>query len=475
MAAIDSQPSFHILISLIKVWEIKNAEEATDSGKMDRATLVSEVENVEIEETYKKLINKASVKFPRGTIIKKTVTKDNEKAEAYSKVNASVDDTGLIVTTRTNSEVANTSHFKVGNRIRIMLGYTTDPKVAALTKMDSKGKSIFNDKSKLTEYEKHLNIAFDGYITKCSASTPIEIECENLASGLKRISCPKITESTNKTVNDLLADDGKWKLLEKSGLKLHPDTKGCDINIGKVGISDNLTVADVLTTWSKMKLYAYLKDYNGEPHIAVGRTYFSSAGKDSVLNMPSSKIPQILFDYHVAENGLTLTNTDKAFLAVEAQSMESNGKFYKITIRKNPDYDSTKEGSKKYQVLNETTISKKAQRFGAQVLGGTKRVDLSTYTIIPYMSRKIGISHDDLLQEAVKYFESYHVNGIEGPLTLFGDLNLKSGTKVELVDNRFKDKNGYYLVEEVVTKFGTKGYRQTIKLPYKIASKKSEE
>ena len=93
------------------------------------------------------------------------------------------------------------------------------------------------------------------------------------------------------------------------------------------------------------------------------------------------------------------------------------------------------------------------------------------------MSRKIGISKEDLLKEAIQYFESYNMNGIEGSLTLFGDLALKTATKVELVDNRYPEKNGYYLVDEVSTTFGTGGYRQTIKLPYCISKikKKDEE
>ena len=147
-------------------------------------------------------------------------------------------------------------------------------------------------------------------------------------------------------------------------------------------------------------------------------------------------------------------------------------KFYRITIRKNPDYDAANPDSKKWQVMNETTLSKKAQKAGAICLSGSMdKVDLSQYTIIPYMSRKIGISNDDLLEEAIKYFAGYNMNGIEGSLTLFGDLALRSAEKVELVDNRYVQKNGYYLVDEVTTKFGTHGYRQTIKLPYLIASK----
>ena len=90
------------------------------------------------------------------------------------------------------------------------------------------------------------------------------------------------------------------------------------------------------------------------------------------------------------------------------------------------------------------------------------------------MSKKMGISHDELLEEAIKYFESYNMNGIEGSLTLFGDFPLISGIKVHLTDNQYKAKNGYYLVDEVTTRFGTNGYRQVIKLPYCISRDKEE-
>lgn len=473
MAAITSQPSFQILICLIQVWTIKDPKKAMEEPSSPR--LITEVEDIEIVDSYRKLIGTASVKFPRGTVVKKTITEVNKQEVSEANIVSASIDKGVLVTTRTDSKLAEPSDFNLGDRIKIMIGYTTDPKIASLAKVDGDGKSLHNDTNKLAEYKKHLKVMFDGYITKCSVSSPIELKCENLASMLKKISCPRVIASKNMTVNDFLSDKGKWKLLEKSFLKLHPDTEACDINIGKVSLTPDLTVADVLTEWAKYKVFAYVKYNNEEPCIAVGRSYFSNVGKDSVIREDSSEIPKILFNYHVSDNGLTLMDTDKDFLAVEATSLESNSKFYHITIRKNPDYDSTNIDSKRWQVLNETKMSKKAQKAGATVLKKSKdKIDLSQYTIIPYMSRKIGISHDDLLNEAIKYFESYNMNGIEGSLTLFGDLALKSGTKVELVDDRYLQKNGYYLVDEVTTKFGVEGYRQTIKLPYLIAKKKDD-
>lgn len=472
MAKIEGQPSFHILICLIQIWDMKNPKKPMEEP--DSPMLISEVESIEIEESYRKLIGTASVRFPRGTVIKKTLTQLNGE-EYNSKVTADIDDAGVLVTTRTDSKLATVTDFKVGQRIKIMLGYTTDPKVAALTKVDSNKKSIFNDSSKLSEYKKHLTTMFEGYITECSVDSPIELKCENLASKLKKISCPKVTAKKNMTVNDFLADNGTYKLLKNSGLSLHPDTKSCEINIGKVNLVPDLTVADVLTEWSKYKVFAFVK-YNGDtPCIAVGRSYFSNVGKDSIIKSDSSSIKEILFDYNVAQNGLNLMHTDKSFLAVEATSLTKDNKFYHITVRKNPDYDASKKGSKKWQVLNETKLSKKAMKLGATVLTKSKdHVDLSQYTVVPYMSRKIGVSNDELLQEAIKYFESYNMNGIDGTLTLFGDLALRTGEKVQLTDNRYPGKNGYYLVDEVTTQFGTNGYRQVIKLPYCISRIKKD-
>lgn len=475
MAAVKGQPSFHILISLIEIWNMKDPKKPM--AEPESPLRITEVESIQIDDSYRKLIGTASVKFPRGTVIKKTITTLNEQENA-NKVSATVDDAGVLITTRTDSKVASVADFKVGQRIRIYLGYTEDPTISALTKLDANKKSIFNDSDKLKKYKEKLKIMFEGYITKCSIDTPIEIQCENLASGLKKITCPKVTAKKNMTVNDFLADNGKYKLLKNSGLSLHPETKSCEINIGKVNLTSDLTVADVLTEWSKYKVFAFVK-FNGDtPYIAVGRSYFSNPGKDSVLNYSDNKsdIPEILFDYHVANNGLTLMNTDKDFLAVEATGLDKYDKFYHITIRKNPDYDSSKKGSKKWQVMNETKLSKKAMKLGATPLTKSKdRVDLSKYTVIPYMSRKIGITKEALLQEAIKYFESYNMNGIEGQLTLFGDLNLKTAQKVQLTDKRHPAKNGYYLVDEISTTFGTGGYRQTIKLPYCIAKIKSED
>lgn len=480
----NKQPGFHILISLIEIWKPKDKKKP--NGDVDGEIMrICEVEEVEIDESFKKLISTASVRFPRGTIIRKTITNQtNEEEEDFKKVSVQLSNSGVVEETRTSTSVASPSTFSVGQRIKIYLGYTTDPQVAEMAKTGNTGKSIYNDTATYDDYlaqfkhtgsdsKKYMSLMFDGYITKVSLDTPIELECENLASLLRTITCPKV-KLKKCEVKDFLGEDGRYKFLKDTGLILHPDTASMDFDLGAVELSTDLTVADVLTEWSKYGLFCYVSDYNGTPAIQIGRAYFSNPGKDSILNATTTPRPvQIQFDYHVANNGLGLTSSDKDFLAVGAKGIDSDDKFINITILRNPQFDSSKpesESNPAYRYVNETKLTKKAMKAGKRYLtdAPNDKVDMKLYTKIAFVSKTIPIDMKKLAEEAIKYLEGYNMTGIEGSLTLFGDLYIRTAQQVELIDRRYPGKNGVYLVEEVNTTFGTDGFRQRITLPYCI-------
>lgn len=476
---------FQILICLIQIWDKKDGFMTPPKNCLE----IAEVESIEIVDNYKQLINKASVKFPRGTVIRKTSETVELVKEDAKKVDAALDERGVLLTTRkTYNKVATVADFSYGKRIRIYLGYTADPEIASLPKFNGKRGTIFTDPKLHKKYMEAFNgypPMFDGYISRCSIDTPIEIECENLASVLKQFNAPDIPNPTGMTVNDLLAEDGKYNILKDTGFKLFPETKKSKIDIGKVLFNRDLTVADVLSTWTKWKLYSYVwVDYSqtpAQPYVVVGRSYFTNCGDDSIIKQRESHglgaEYNIYFDHTVAENNLTLTESNKDYLCVQGQSMDKDGKFYHMTIRKNPDWHVGDSESDKWQILNEVKLTKRMQRMGATMMskGNNPHVDLNRYTIVPYMSAKIGVTHEELLQELIAYYESFHMNGISGTLTLFGELQLKSGCKVHLYDSYYPAKNGVYFVDEVTTKFGVQGFRQTIKLPYLIKSDKDDE
>lgn len=479
--AVVAKPGFVMLACLIQIWNEEDGACMNIYDNPKNPMMLAEVEEIEINDSYQKLFKTAKVSFPRGTVIRQTVTDQNIEVNA-NKITVNVEQSGVVATTRVNTSRIGAETFKVGQRIRIRMGYITDPHIAETAKTNATGKTIFNDPVTRARYIAAMHptanplktasaIMFDGHIVKCSIDEPVVLECEDFAGKLKLITCPNVPAGKDFYVQDLFGDDGQYHLLRKAGLKLHPDTDS--INVGAISLNDDLTAADVLGEWAKRaKIYSFVRpDENGDPCVYIGRSYFSQQGKDSIYKASDGYI-DIDFNYNVADNGLTAMRTDKAFLAVEATSWDTStlkGKQYHITIRRNPEYDINHSGPK-YQVLNETTLSKAAMQAGATVLSKSKdKVDLSSYTIIPYTSKRRKISHEELQLEAIKYFEDYNMNGIEGSLTLFGDFNILSGTKVHLSDKRFSAKNGYYLVDEVTTKFGVNGYRQTIKMPHCIS------
>lgn len=409
--------------------------------------VLTEVEEVEINESYKKLIGTAKVVFPKGTVFRSTVI-GNATIEGKNagRVTTEIMQDGVVIEKRSTQQAMNETSFMVGQRVKIELGYNG-----------------------------LLKTMFEGYISAYNSASKFEIHCENMAYKLKLKQAPKIETPVSTGVNDVLGE--KYGLLKDTGFAIHSETKRFDIQIGKVKITDNFTVADVLSEWSKYKVYCFLKyDENSPdniPAIAIGRPYSSSKSQPVFPRDSETKPFRILFNYHVAQDGLKVVKTDPKFLAVTGKALGTDEKFFEVTVRLNPDYDPTVAGSKEFQTVNATQISKKTHKVtGNTTAEGARtktKVDLSTYTIVPYMSSNMRINSDKLVEETIEYFKNYNLNGITGSITLFGDLALNTAVQVELVDERNPSKNGIYITEEVTTTFGVQGYRQKVTIPYKIS------
>lgn len=407
----------------------------------------TEVQQITITESYKKLIGSARVSFPKGTVFKSTLlgaaTLEGKDA---SRVSTEIMQDGVLIEKRNSQVSLDKDTFKVGQRIGIKLGYNG-----------------------------HLKNMWDGYITAYNSDSMVQLECENMAYKLKLKQAPKFeTPVVGTKVNDVLGE--KYGLLKDTGFKIHSDTKKFDIEIGKIKITDNFTTADVLNAWSKYRVYCFLK-YDAQtqdkmPAIAVGRPY-SSSKSQPVFPNDEPQPYKIYFDRHVAANELKVLKTDPKFLAVTGKALGTDEKFFEVTVRLNPQYNPSDKDSKEFQVINTTQISKKTYKLtGNTTASGTEtktKVDLSTYTVVPYMSPHMKINSDKLVEETIEYFKNYNLNGISGHLTLFGDFGLSPAVQVELIDDRNPSKNGIYIVEEVTTTFGTGGYRQKISIPYKVS------
>jgi hypothetical protein len=502
-----------ILVCQIKIWKASGTDWFSIPSASQCLT-IRECESIEISDSSKELINKATVRFPRGTVISLSSKKDKdvksgnkndstEKTDTLKKTNndgditstqtsqfsedgtsttsmaANYDDKGLIDFNRSKTEKAllSPNDVAIGNRIEIRLGYAYS--------------EIEFNKMNTADNDSNLDIAFTGFITAISVDTPLELECTNMAHVLTAVSTPNISVKSTLFVKDFLDDDGKYHLLKGTGISLSEASKNSTISVSGGSISNNLTIADVLTEWSKSGVLCIMETKsNGTAQLRVGLTYYAGKGggklpnndkKYITYNGGNNSVMLIQFDWDVAQDKLSLKRNDKKYLAVEAQGRTKDNKFFKLTIRKNPNPDDEGwmiDSDGQFQVVNRRKVKDRKKMkyvdgtFSTKMIEGhlTDPVKLDKYNVIHYLSTKIGITEEELIEEAKQYWANYNPNGISGSLVIFGDLFIKPTDIVGLVDVRQPEKNGYYYVESVNTTFGINGYRRELKIPFKIAS-----
>ena len=502
-----------ILVCQIKIWKA-NGTDWFSIPSANQCLTIRECESIEISDSSKELINKATVRFPRGTVISLSSKKDKNvksgnKENSTEKTNnlkdtnndgdvtststaqfsddgisttsmaVNYDDKGLIDFNRSKTEKAllSPNDVAVGNRIEIRLGYAYS--------------EIEFNKMNMADNDPNMNVAFTGFITAVSVDTPLELECTNMAHVLTAVSTPNISVKSTLFIKDFLDDDGKYHLLKGTGISLSEASKNSTISVSGGSISNNLTIADVLTEWSKSGVLCIMETKsNGTAQLRVGLTYYAGKGggklpnndkKYITYNGGNNSVMLIQFDWDVAQDKLSLKRNDKKYLAVEAQGRTKDNKFFKLTIRKNPNSDDEGwmvDSDGQFQVVNRRKVKDRKKMkyvdgtFSTKMIEGhlTDPVKLDKYNVIHYLSTKIGITEEELIEEAKQYWANYNPNGISGSLVIFGDLFIKPTDIVGLVDVRQPEKNGYYYVESVNTTFGINGYRRELKIPFKIAS-----
>lgn len=502
-----------ILVCQIKIWKA-NGTDWFSIPSANQCLTIRECESIEISDSSKELINKATVRFPRGTVISLSSKKDKSvksgnKENSTEKTNnlkdtnndgdvtststaqfsddgvsttsmaVNYDDKGLIDFNRSKTEKAllSPNDVAVGNRIEIRLGYAYS--------------EIEFNKMNTADNDQNMNVAFTGFITAISVDTPLELECTNMAHVLTAVSTPNISEKATLLVKDFLDDDGKYHLLKGTGIPLADSSKNSTISVSGGSISNNLTVADVLSEWNKGGVLCIIETKSdGSAQLRVGLTYYAGKGggklpnndkKYITYNGGNNSVMLIQFDWDVAQDKLSLKRNDKKYLAVEAQGRTKDNQFFKLTIRKNPNPDDEGwmiDSDGQFQVVNRRKVKDRKKMkyvngtFSTKMIEGhlTDPVKLDKYNVIHYLSTKIGITEEELIEEAKQYWANYNPNGISGSLVIFGDLFIKPTDIVGLVDVRQPEKNGYYYVESVSTTFGINGYRRELKIPFKIAS-----
>lgn len=501
-----SEDVIMIPLCQIYVWEAKQ-----DDASSNKGVIFTEVESVEITDSYKELVSIATIKIPRGSVIGKTMGTDDidkkvktgnmttETTETSMKTSTDTgdlvvpgssvdgngnptmsanmvrDDIGFVEMDRSKERLIKQDDFAIGNRIEIKLGYY----ITSDKEPDDPDNSIFQRVKKGEDLG--LTTVFRGFISGCSPTTPLEISCKGMGSKLAKKQCPNLIAKKDYTINDLFKSGGTFDLLKGTGLTLSPISEAQNMNVGKINLSKNITVADVCDELKKCGLICFVEP-NGV-NLRVGRTLYSSgkneSDKSSIRYTGNSNRPgpQIIqFDWDVAKDSLSITRIDKNFLAVRAQALipvkvgkNIETRTLRVTVRKATSDTEGAMGGFLFTNEHNNQQAKVDKKKGGNKNVYKTNVDLDNYTIVPF------IMHDDQctmakLKEAAKnYWKQFSTTGVSGSVTIFGDKVIYPSETIMLIDPRQPEKNGLYLVETVTTSFSVDGgYRRELKLPNKI-------
>ncbi len=490
----------NVLVCQIKTWEVTAPNWFETPSNY---TLITEVEEIEINDSFKELINEALIKLPKGAIINDTIVNKNQDdavktgnmtdqssetklSEATRlgelltiadminddgqntlMIDGDKSDTGLAPKSKDKQRVASKNDFKIGNRIEIYLGYIHQPPT---------GPDIITEnmqKIRSGQAVDGLYLMFTGFITGISASSPIEIACENMASILKKRSSRKGIYKGKYTVNDFLlskADGGKFGLLDDTGLQLAQNNKEDNITLVDFEISDNLSVYDMIHSWSKGNLFSTMSK-DGK-YLRVG--YFTinsewSSDKKRIDYTDNKSIEYIQSDWDVVYDDLQIRRVDKEYMVVQAKAKvrnpaqkDSSTKDFRVLVGK-------VDGEFRYEQHSLARKGQKIKKGQSNQPEVISKFDKGKYFIVNHQPYDGIETIDDLIRDAEIFWDNYNPNSISGALTIFGDLRVSSAQVIGYINTWAPEKNGIYLIESVKTTFGINGYRQTLKIAGKLS------
>lgn len=254
-------------------------------------------------------------------------------------------------------------------------------------------------------YDGLLDNRFEGFITGINPKFPPEFVCEDMMWQLKQVDVPKYTKTV--TIRKLMSD------ILPEGIKFVAD----DISLGKFRAT-RVTIAEVL---DYIKRTYGLSAYFKKGTLYVGFAY--QLGRTTEVDENTLSV----FEFYkniIDGDDLTYQREDDIKLFVTAVNIFPN---------------------------NERQEIKVGDPFGDQ------------RTMYFY----------NLPQESVEKLanEALHklkYEGFRGSFTTFGQPEVNHGDAIKLVDNTIPDRNGTYLVRQVVVDYGEQGFRQTITLDRKI-------
>ena len=285
---------------------------------------------------------------------------------------------------------------------------------------------------------------FSGYIASIKNRVPIEIDCEDEMWKMKQINVVnKVWLASEYDAQSMLTE-----MLTGTGIKVVDGVEGSiKTNIGDFR-TQNETVGAVLARLKSAGLYSYFR--NNELRCS-GIVYYPGDRTGDVVDAAGNKGTIFGFQENIISDNLEYQRKEDLNIAIKASAEVVNAG----STNNNDGTPKTKRERLEVMIGKDgeamTEVKRKAY-FGDVIS-------------VPILGAK---TLEELTQRAKEYLPKFYYTGFKGMFTTFGRPFIRHGDAVIIRDNMLPERNGTYLVKQVVTSFGTGGLRQKILLHVRI-------
>lgn len=253
-------------------------------------------------------------------------------------------------------------------------------------------------------YDFNYQVVFEGYLAKVNTSNTIELHCEDAMYLFKRATYSKSFKSVN--LSDLI----DFMLADiSSEIKLNITI---DVELGKFYI-DSATGTQV---FEELKDTYGINSFVRDGELFVGLSY--SGDVDYAVEK------EFVFQNQIISDSLVYKSEEERKVKLKATSINDKNEKIEYTMG-----DSAGE----------------------------------TVEIFAY-----DLTEDDLKTFAEASIVKNRFSGFEGSFITFGNPLVRHGDKVKLIDLKYPERNGTYIVKSVKTTFGLNGFRQEIFISQKL-------
>ena len=269
-------------------------------------------------------------------------------------------------------------------------------------------------------YFPDLKRRFTGFIKDIKPESPLVLECEDPMYLLKQVNLisKQFIDTTIKTVIEYATKDLDNLTIEYDD----PDGEIGSFEIDNKGFVNAVTVFEVLKKQFGYNIYFQ----DGVLQVRI---------LNSILTLDK---PAHVMDitFNVIEDNLKFQRDDDVGMVVRFESKQKDNSV--ITLFG-------------YKDKGKTVISNKPKQGG--IVNSWKVPELS----------------EELIRKLItKNIDKYIWEGFQGSFTTFLEPEIEHSDKIDYIDPKHSEKNGRYLIKNVIINFGVDGGRQTVELRNKV-------